>query len=83
MAHLTPLIWAPRDGYRFSSQPDGWIAHERSRVRTELTRISRLRSATVAPHAAARPEEEWVNLVLGRLNVVQAGLILLNKAGRA
>ncbi|MEU6744276.1 hypothetical protein [Streptosporangium sandarakinum] len=83
MAHLTPLIWTPRDGYRFSSQPDGWIAYERSRMRTEPTRISRLLSATVAPHAAARPEEAWVNLVLGRLNVVQAALSLLDKAGRA
>jgi hypothetical protein len=83
MAHLTPLIWTPGDGYRFSSQPDDWIAYERSRMRTELTRISRLLSATVAPHAAARPEEEWVNLVLGQLNVVQAALSLLNKAGRA
>ncbi|MGP4104835.1 hypothetical protein [Nonomuraea sp. KM90] len=83
MAHLTPLIWTPNDGYRFSSQPDDWIAYERSRMRTELTRNSRLLSATVAPHAAARPEEEWVNLVLGQLNVVQSALTLLNKAGRA
>lgn len=72
MAHLTPLIWTADDGYRFSSQPDDWTAYERSRMRHELTRISRLLSATAAPHAAARPEEEWVNLVLA----------LLNKAGR-
>ncbi|NRQ31837.1 hypothetical protein HII36_08285 [Nonomuraea sp. NN258] len=83
MAHLTLLIWTRDDGYRFSSQPDDWIAYERSWMRTELTRISRLLSATVAPHAAARPEEEWVNLVPGRLNVVQAALALLNKAGTA
>ncbi|MFI0425150.1 hypothetical protein [Spongiactinospora sp. 9N601] len=57
MAHLTPLIWTHRDGYRFSSDLDDWIAYERSRLRTELTRISRLLSATIAPHAAARPEE--------------------------
>jgi hypothetical protein len=73
MAHLTPLTWTADDGYRFSSRPDDWIAYERSRMRHELTRISRLLSATVAPHAAARPEEEWVNLVLA----------LLNKAGTA
>lgn len=80
MAHLTPLIWTPGDGYRFSTSPDDWIAYERSRLRTELTRISRLLSATVAPHAASRPEDEWVHLVLGQLNVVQAALTLLSKA---
>ncbi|MEU7901205.1 hypothetical protein AB0B45_51350 [Nonomuraea sp. NPDC049152] len=81
MAHLTPLIWTCRDGYRFSAEPLDWITYERSCLRTELTRISRLLSATVAPHAAARPEEEWVNLVLGQLNVVQSALALLGKAG--
>ncbi|RBQ16735.1 hypothetical protein DP939_29100 [Spongiactinospora rosea] len=81
MAHLTPLIWTYPDRYRFSSHPEDWIAYERSRLRSELTRISRLLSATVAPHAATRPEEEWVNLVLGQLNVVQAALTLLSKAG--
>jgi hypothetical protein len=58
-----------------------WIACERTRLSAELTRISRLLSATVAPHAAARPEEEWVHLVLGQLNVVQSALTLLSKAG--
>ncbi|WP_346103937.1 hypothetical protein [Nonomuraea maheshkhaliensis] len=37
-------------------------------------------SATVAPHADGRPEDEWVHLVLGRLNVVQAALTPLGKA---
>jgi hypothetical protein len=61
------------------SPPDDWIAYERSQMCTELTRINRPLSATMAPHTAARPEGEWVNLVLGK----QAALSLLDKAGRA
>jgi hypothetical protein len=48
---------------------------------TELTRIRSLLSATVTPRAAARPEEEWVNLVPGQLNVVQRARSLRGKAG--
>ena len=81
MAHLTPLIWTYADGYCLLSAAEDWIAYERSRLRTELTRISRLLSATVAPHAATRPEEEWIHLVLGQLNVAQTALTLLTKAG--
>jgi hypothetical protein len=32
-----------------------WIAYERVRMRTELTRISRFVSATVAPSGEASP----------------------------
>ncbi|MEV4017392.1 hypothetical protein AB0J35_43565 [Nonomuraea angiospora] len=81
MANLTPLIWTYAGGYAFASMPDDWIAYGRSRLRTELTRISRFLSATVAPHATLTPEEEWIKLVLSRLNVVQTALNLLNKAG--
>jgi hypothetical protein len=60
-----------------------WIAYERVRLRTELTRISRFLSATVAPHTALTREEEWIKLVLGRLNVVQTALNPVNKPGCA
>ncbi len=81
MANLTPLIWTYAGGYAFASTPVDWIAYERARLRTELTRISRFLSATVAPHAALTPEDEWIKLVLGQLNVVQTALNLVNKAG--
>ncbi|GAA4932687.1 hypothetical protein HD597_000468 [Nonomuraea thailandensis] len=81
MANHTPLIWTYAGGYAFASSPDDWIAYECSRLRTELTRIGRFLSATVAPHAALTPEEEWIKLVLGQLNVVQTALTLVNKAG--
>jgi hypothetical protein len=39
-------------------------------------------TSEIAMATAARPEE-WVNLVLSQLNVVQAALSQLNKAGMA
>ncbi|MEV4178194.1 hypothetical protein [Nonomuraea sp. NPDC049709] len=80
MANLTQLIWTYAYGYAFASTPVDWIAYERSRLRMELTRVSRFLSATVAPHTALTPEEDWIKLVLGQLNVIQTALSLVNKA---
>ncbi|ROP34475.1 hypothetical protein [Couchioplanes caeruleus] len=79
--HMTPLTWSRRDGYRFSAEPGDWIAYERACVRTELTRIARLISATVEPHAARLPDDDWVQLVLGQLTGVKSALGLLVRAG--
>lgn len=54
--NLTPLTWTRRDGYQLSTDPADWIAYERACVRTELTRIARLLSSTVIPHAQKLPE---------------------------
>jgi len=35
----------------------------------------------VAPDAATRPEDDWIKLALGQLNLVQSALTLLSKAG--
>lgn len=75
--NLTPLTWTRRDGYQLSTEPADWIAYERACVRTELTRIARLLSSTVVPHAQRLPDDEWVQLVLGQLTGVKSALGLL------
>jgi hypothetical protein len=68
--NLTPLTWTRRDGYQLSQDPAEWIAYERACVRIELTRIARLLSSSVIPHAQKLPDNEWVQLVLGQLTGV-------------
>ena len=72
--NLTRLTWTRADGYQLSAD---WIAYERACVRTELTRIARLLSSTVIPHAQKLPDDEWVQLVLGQLTGVKSALGLL------
>jgi hypothetical protein len=75
--NLTPLTWTRAEGYRLSTDPADWIAYERACVRTELTRLARLLSSTVIPHAQKLPDDEWVQLVLGQLTGVKSALGLL------
>lgn len=79
--NLTPLTWTRTDGYRFSDDPADWIAYERACVRVELTRVARLLSSSVIPHAQRLPDDEWVQLVLGQLTGVKSALGLLVRAG--
>lgn len=83
MAHLTPLIWDRREGYRFSDEPADWIVYEQAQFHAELTRITRLITATVAPHAAARPEDEFAQHLLDQLTGIKAALSMMTKARTA
>ena len=49
LEHASPLTWSSRGGYQLSGDPEEWIRFERAVLRSELTRISRLLSGTVAP----------------------------------
>jgi hypothetical protein len=82
MQHLTPLSWSHKEGYRFSADPADWIAYEKAQFHTELTRITRLITATIAPHAAARPEDVEVRMMLDQLNGIKGALGLLTRAAR-
>lgn len=74
--HLTPLTWSHRDGYRFSDDPDDWVAYEVAQLHTELTRIGRLITGCLAPHARRMPNDEWVSAVLGQIEGVRSGLTM-------
>ncbi|SEH00834.1 hypothetical protein SAMN05444920_11823 [Nonomuraea solani] len=72
LEHLTPLTWTPKEGYRFSTDPADWISYERRQFHTELTRITRLITATVGPHAGARPNDKFARIILAQLEGVRA-----------
>jgi len=79
LEHETPLTWSREVGYQLSGECEDWIRYERAQFRMELTRISRLLSGTIAPHAAARPEDEFARLLLDQLGGVKASLTLLTR----
>jgi hypothetical protein len=82
MEHLTPLTWSYKEGYRFSTDVADWIAYEKAQFHTELTRITRLITATIAPHAAAHPDDDAVQMMLDQLNGIKGALGLLTWATR-
>jgi len=75
--HLTPLIYTARDGYRFPTDPADWIAYERAQFAAALTRISRLLSGTVTPHALKYPDDRWARFVLNQTTSMVSTLDLL------
>jgi len=52
LEHETPLPGASRAATSCPGESEDWIRYERAQFRMELTRISRLLSGTIAPHAA-------------------------------
>jgi hypothetical protein len=81
MQHASPLTWAHRGGYQLSVDPEDWIRYERAQFKAELTRVSRLLSGTVAPHLAARPNDEYAQLLMDQLTGMKAQLTTLNMLG--
>jgi hypothetical protein len=75
--HLTPLIWTRRDGYRFPSDPADWIAYERAQFKAALTRVGRLLSGTVTPHALKYPDDRWAKFVLAQTTSMVSTLDML------
>ncbi|MGK5556223.1 hypothetical protein ACSNOI_31865 [Actinomadura kijaniata] len=77
LENLTPLTWTAKDGYRFPVDVADWIAYERRQFNTELTRITRLITATVGPHATARPDDKGIQLILAQLENIRTTLEIL------
>ncbi|MFC9976721.1 hypothetical protein ACFVH6_38060 [Spirillospora sp. NPDC127200] len=77
LEHLTPLTWTFKQGYRFPTDVADWHAYERRQFSTELTRFTRLITATVGPHAALRPDDKGVQLVLAQLENIRTTLEIL------
>ena len=81
LQNASPLTWAHRGGYALSVDPEDWIRYERAQFRAELTRVSRLLSGTVAPHLAARPSDEYAQLLMDQLTGMKAQLTTLSMLG--
>lgn len=75
--HLTPLTWNRCEGYRFSEDPDDWIVYEAAQLHAELTRIGRLITGCLAPHARRIPDDQWIRAVLEQITGVRAGLTMV------
>src|SRR5262249_45310237 len=71
---LQPLIWTRAEGYRLDPPVEDLIAYEMAQFETHLSRIARFLSATVDPHFAKTPKDEWIGLVHDQINGVRAGL---------
>lgn len=80
LEHASPLTWSHRDGYQLSGAPEEWIRFEQAMFRSELTRISRLLTGTVAPHLAALPGDDFARLLLDQLGGVKASLTMLTRS---
>lgn len=80
LEHASPLTWSQREGYQLSGDTEEWIRFERAMFRSELTRISRLLTGTVAPHLAALPGDEFARLLLDQLGGVRASLTPLTRS---
>jgi hypothetical protein len=73
-ANLTPLTYTYRDGFCLSEVAGDWVVYEKAAFATELTRVERLISATVSPHAAKLPEDEYAAVVLDNLRAVRTSI---------
>ncbi|WP_207943668.1 hypothetical protein [Actinomadura sp. KC345] len=81
LEHLTPLTYTRKDGYQFPVNPADWITHEIAVLSSEFNRISRIITATIAPHAAARPEDGFAQLALEHVSGMKAGLAMAPMLG--
>ncbi|WP_219507852.1 hypothetical protein [Nonomuraea ceibae] len=72
LEHLTPLIWPSMQGYGFCADPADCVSYERRQFHTELTRITRLITATVGPHGGARSHDKFARIILAQLEGVRA-----------
>lgn len=79
--HATPLIWTPGEGYRLSPPQEELIVYERAQFQQKLTQISRLITATIDPHYACFPEDDWIRLVREQLGGARATMELLTRLG--
>lgn len=73
-----PLTWTRADGYRLGADKAELEAYERTVIREKLTEIRRLITGTVAPHAAAHPNDKWVRHIVTQLASVESTLDLIS-----
>jgi hypothetical protein len=79
--HGTPLIWTPGQGYRLSPPLEDLIGYERAQFQQKLTQITRLITATIDPHYASFPDDDWIRLVREQLGGARATMELLTRLG--
>ncbi|MFF5522617.1 RacP protein [Streptomyces coeruleorubidus] len=75
-----PLTWNRATGYQLGAERTVLEVYERAVVREKLTEFRRFITGTVAPHAAAHPNDKWVKHIVAQLNSIESTLDLINSA---
>ncbi|MEU9530409.1 RacP protein [Streptomyces sp. NPDC048210] len=75
-----PLIWTRADGYQLGAERAALEAYERAVVREKLTQFRRFITGTLAPHAAAHPNDKWVKHIVAQLSSIESTLDLIASA---
>ncbi|MFJ6392879.1 hypothetical protein ACIQJT_35380 [Streptomyces sp. NPDC091972] len=72
--NLTPITSTRRDGFMFSDDRVDWIEYDKRQFRQILGRLTRVFTATLDPHLARYPDDEWAQLATAQLTGVRATL---------
>ncbi|GGY34824.1 RacP protein [Streptomyces djakartensis] len=72
-----PLTWTRAAGYQLGADRAVLEAYERAVVREKLTEFRRFITGTIAPHAAAHPNDKWVKHIVAQLNSIESTLALI------
>ncbi|WP_229922819.1 RacP protein [Streptomyces morookaense] len=72
-----PLAWSREAGYLLGAERDVLETYERAVVGEKLTEFRRFITGTVAPHAAAHPNDKWVRHIVAQLNSIESTLDLI------
>ncbi|MEU9631602.1 RacP protein [Streptomyces luteogriseus] len=75
-----PLTWNRATGYQLGAERTVLEVYERAVVREKLTEFRRFIAGTVAPHAAAHPNDKWVKHIVAQLTSIESTLDLINSA---
>lgn len=75
--NLTPITYTAKDGYRFPVDSADWTLYEKAQFAAALTRVSRLLSGTVTPHALKYPDDRWTKFVLAQATSMVSTLDML------
>lgn len=76
-----PLIWTRAYGYQLGAERAALEVCERQVVSEKLTQLRRFITGTVAPLAAAHPNDNWVRHIVAQLNSIESTLDLISSAG--
>ncbi|MFF0517028.1 RacP protein [Streptomyces sp. NPDC004250] len=74
------LIWTREVGYRLGADRAALEAYERAVVSQKLNEFRRFITGTVAPHAAAHPNDKWVKHIVAQLNSIESTLDLISSS---
>ncbi|MFE3640298.1 RacP protein [Streptomyces sp. NPDC059169] len=72
-----PLTWTREVGYQLGADRAALEAYERAVVSQKLNEFRRFITGTVAPHAAAHPNDKWVKHIVAQLNSIESTLDLI------